>query len=153
MEDEERDESSVLEMQKKIRGPLGWDSPSYANINDLREIHYDDVLGLIKVHFVGTFIETHVFHSTYWSQHHFFKEDPMCKASFMQTDEESMKGYLNLVTVWMKDSTSLVATSSISGRVIAAAITRINSHLDRTNTYSRVQVKKARRGLDFSFQQ
>ena len=64
----------------------------------------------------------------------------MCKSSFLLNDPESVKGYLDLIRVWMKDSTSIVALSSKSDRVIGTAITRINSALDKTNTYSRVQV-------------
>ncbi|OXU21911.1 hypothetical protein TSAR_008117 [Trichomalopsis sarcophagae] len=39
-----------------------------------------------------------------------------------------------------EDTTSLVAISAKSGRIIGAAITRINSFLYKSNTYSRVQI-------------
>lgn len=65
----------------------------------------------------------------------------MCKAAFLLDDVESVKSYLDLIRIWMKDSTSIVALSAISGRVIGTAIARVNSALDMTNTYSRVQVE------------
>lgn len=41
----------------------------------------------------------------------------------------------------MKDTTSLVALSLASGRVVGVAVARINSDSDKTDTYNRVQVR------------
>ena len=64
----------------------------------------------------------------------------MCKSSNLLQDRESKQQYLNLIKIWMNDSTSLIAISKSSGKVIGTVITRINSSLDKTNTYSRIQV-------------
>lgn len=64
----------------------------------------------------------------------------MCKAISLLEDEKSVKGYLDFIKTWMKDTTSLVALSLASGRVIGVAVTRINSDSDKTDTYNRVQV-------------
>lgn len=73
-------------------------------------------------------------------QRHFFAEDPMCRAINILGDSVSTQSYLDSVQLWMKDTTSLVAVSSKSGRVVGTVITRINSSLDRSNAYSRIQV-------------
>jgi hypothetical protein len=56
-------------------------------------------------------------------------------------DSESLEAYLNLIRQWMRDTTSLVAVSLKSGRIVGTVIARINRKLDKTNTYSRVQVR------------
>ncbi|KYM96734.1 hypothetical protein ALC62_12526 [Cyphomyrmex costatus] len=63
----------------------------------------------------------------------------MCKAIALSQDETSIKSYLDLMRTWMKDTTSLVALSLASGRVIGVAVTRINSNSDKSDTYNRVQ--------------
>lgn len=65
----------------------------------------------------------------------------MCKAAFLLQDQESVNAYLNLIKTWIKDTTSLIALSLASGRVIGIAVTRINSDSDKTDTYNRVQVR------------
>lgn len=65
----------------------------------------------------------------------------MCKASSLLQDETSVNGYLELVRTWMKDTTSLIATSVKSGRVVGAVVARINSDPEKTDTYHRVQVR------------
>jgi len=74
------------------------------------------------------------------SQHHFFREEPMCRAVALLEDQTSVKAYLNLIRTWMKDTTSLVALSLASGRVIGVAVMRINSSSDKSDTYNRVRV-------------
>ena len=64
----------------------------------------------------------------------------MCKSIELLRDPTSVKTYLDLITNYMKDTTSLVAISAKSGRVVGALITRINSRSERSNTYSRVNV-------------
>ena len=64
----------------------------------------------------------------------------MCRSKRLLKDHESKQQYLDLIQVWMNDSTSLIAISKVSGRVVGTIITRVNSLLDKTNTYSRVQV-------------
>jgi len=76
------------------------------------------------------------------SQHHFFREEPMCKTVALLQDETSVNSYLDLIRTWMKDTTSLVALSLTSGRIIGVAVTRINSNLDKSDVYNRVQVHK-----------
>lgn len=68
----------------------------------------------------------------------------MCKASSLLRDETSVNGYLELVRTWMKDTTSLIATSMKSGRVVGAVVARINSDPEKTDTYHRVQVRSRR---------
>lgn len=74
-------------------------------------------------------------------QHHFFREEPMCKAVSLLHDQKSVNVYLDFIKTWMKDTTSLVALSLASGRVIGVAITRFNSDSDKSDTYNRVQVR------------
>lgn len=64
----------------------------------------------------------------------------MCKVVNLLRDNVSINNYLELIRVWMKDTMSLVATSSKSERVIGTAIMRIDSSFDKTNTHSRMQV-------------
>ncbi|KZC14636.1 hypothetical protein WN55_07050 [Dufourea novaeangliae] len=64
----------------------------------------------------------------------------MCKASALLQDQSSVNGYLELIRTWMKDTTSLVACSVKSGRVIGTAITRIDSFPEKTDVYGRVQI-------------
>lgn len=45
----EKDEITMA-IQGRIEAPLQWDSPPFAKIIDLKEIHYDEVLSLLKVH-------------------------------------------------------------------------------------------------------
>lgn len=73
-------------------------------------------------------------------QHHFFREEPMCKASSLLEDPTSVNDYLELIRTWMNDTTSIVAVSLKSGRVIGVAVTRVNSRIEKTDTYQRVQV-------------
>ncbi|XP_076163226.1 uncharacterized protein LOC143144566 [Ptiloglossa arizonensis] len=105
---------------EEMKTSLVWDSPEECIIQDLQEEQYDKALHLIK--------------------NHYFREEPMCKASSLLQDQSSVNAYTELVRRRMKDTTSLVANSVKSGRVIGVAVTRINSELDKTNTYSRVQV-------------
>lgn len=65
----------------------------------------------------------------------------MCRAVALLEDQASVSVYLNLMRTWMKDTTSLVALSLVSGRVIGVAVTRINSDSDKSDTYNRVQVR------------
>ncbi|XP_076643343.1 uncharacterized protein LOC143353711 [Halictus rubicundus] len=64
----------------------------------------------------------------------------MCKACALLQDQPSVNGYLELVETWIKDTTSLVACSMKSGRVIGVAITRIDSHPEKTDVYNRAQI-------------
>nr|XP_012224499.1 PREDICTED: uncharacterized protein LOC105673443 [Linepithema humile] len=117
--DEKKKDEFTVEMEVKMLMPLIWDSPAICKIQDLKEAQYEEVLRLIK--------------------HHYFKEEPMCKAAFLLQNQESVNAYLNLIRTWIKDTTSLVALSLASGRVIGIAVTRISSDLDKTDTYNRVQ--------------
>lgn len=65
----------------------------------------------------------------------------MCKSASFLDDPASIHDYLQLVRTWMKDTTSLVATSLTSGRVVGVAVMRINSGPEKTDTYNRVQVR------------
>lgn len=64
----------------------------------------------------------------------------MCKASSLLEDTTSVNDYLELIRTWMNDTTSIVAVSLKSGRVIGVAVTRVNSRIEKTDTYQRVQV-------------
>lgn len=64
----------------------------------------------------------------------------MCKASSLLDDPTSVNDYLEFIRTWMSDTTSIVALSIKSGRVIGVAVTRINSKSEKTDTYQRVQV-------------
>ncbi|KAG7212178.1 hypothetical protein KM043_012518 [Ampulex compressa] len=119
MDVEEKDER-VLQMEARMYAPLEWDSPATCRIQDLKEAQYEEALRLLK--------------------HHFFREEPMCKASLLLQDRQSVNGFVELLRTWMKDTTSLVALSLTSGRVVGVAVTRINSRSDKTNAYSRAQV-------------
>ncbi|EGI65427.1 hypothetical protein G5I_06098 [Acromyrmex echinatior] len=63
----------------------------------------------------------------------------MCKTIALLQDETSVKSYLELMRAWMKDTTSLVALSLTSGRVIGVAVTRINSNSEKSDVYNRVR--------------
>ncbi|XP_067208541.1 uncharacterized protein [Linepithema humile] len=119
--DEKKKDEFTVEMEVKMLMPLIWDSPAICKIQDLKEAQYEEVLRLIK--------------------HHYFKEEPMCKAAFLLQNQESVNAYLNLIRTWIKDTTSLVALSLASGRVIGIAVTRISSDSDKTDTYNRVLVR------------
>ncbi|KYN40646.1 hypothetical protein ALC56_04955 [Trachymyrmex septentrionalis] len=116
MDEEKR--YDIVEMEARMYAPLEWDSPAICKIQDLKEAHYDEALRLIK--------------------HHFFREEPMCKTIALLQDETSVKTYLDLIRIWMKDTTSLVALSLTSGRVIGVAVTRINSNSEKSDIYNRV---------------
>ncbi|XP_017763607.1 PREDICTED: uncharacterized protein LOC108553280 [Eufriesea mexicana] len=116
---EEKDEFA-LEAEARMKAPLEWDSTAKCKILDLKESQYDEALHLIK--------------------RHFFREDPMCKSSSLLQDQTSVNDYLQLIRTWMKDTTSLVATSILSGRVVGVAVMRINSGPEKTDTYNRVQI-------------
>lgn len=64
----------------------------------------------------------------------------MCKAVSLLEDSKSVNAFLNLIKTWMKDSTSLVALSLTSGRVIGVAVIRVNSDSDKSDTFNRVLV-------------
>ncbi|XP_023290723.1 uncharacterized protein LOC105694443 [Orussus abietinus] len=64
----------------------------------------------------------------------------MCKASYMLEDQDSVKSYLHLIRVWLKDTTSLVALSTRTGRVIGAIVARVINSEDKADTYDRVQI-------------
>ncbi|XP_076618901.1 uncharacterized protein LOC143340608 [Colletes latitarsis] len=115
----EKDELT-LQMEARMKAPLVWDSPDNCEIKDLQEPQYDEALRLIK--------------------RHYFREETMCKASSLLQDQPSVKEYIEFVRTRMKDTTSLIAVSVKTGRVIGVAITRINSDPEKTNTYSRLQV-------------
>ena len=66
----------------------------------------------------------------------------MCKTIALLQDETSVKTYLDLIRIWMKDTTSLVALSLTSGRVIGVAVTRINSNSEKSDIYNRVLVRE-----------
>ncbi|XP_076240035.1 uncharacterized protein LOC143182736 [Calliopsis andreniformis] len=119
MDLDEKDERAV-EIEQRMKAPLEWDTPPTCKIKDLHESHYDETLRLIK--------------------HHFFREEPMCMASSLLQDQLSVKEYLDVIRTWMKDTTSLVALSPVSGRVIGTAITRICTGSEKTDTYERVQI-------------
>ncbi|XP_058794142.1 uncharacterized protein LOC131665910 [Phymastichus coffea] len=97
-----------------------WYSNAKFKVMDLHESHYDEVITLIK--------------------HHFFAEEPLCKSSKLLDDSASVASYLNFIRTWMKDTCSLVAVSAKSGRVIGVAITRIDSSIEKSDTFNRVQV-------------
>ncbi|XP_034183318.2 uncharacterized protein LOC117605751 [Osmia lignaria lignaria] len=113
------EDDRAVEMEARMLAPLEWESTANCKIIDLREPLYNEVLRLIK--------------------RHFFREEPMCKASSFLQDQPSVKEYLELVHTWIKDTTSLIATSLISGRVVGVAVMRIDNEADKTNTYNRVQ--------------
>ncbi|CAL7951583.1 unnamed protein product [Xylocopa violacea] len=117
--DDEKDEFA-LEMDIRMKAPLEWDSSARCKIFDLKEPHYDEALRLIK--------------------HHFFREEPMCKSSALLQEQASVNGYLELIRSWMTDTTSIIATSIASGRVVGVAVARINSEPEKTDTYCRVQI-------------
>ncbi|XP_032678350.1 uncharacterized protein LOC116847449 [Odontomachus brunneus] len=117
MEEEKKDEL-MLEMEARIYAPLQWKSLAPCKIQDLKAAQYEEALRLIK--------------------HHFFREEPMCKAASLLEDSRSVNAFLDLIKTWMKDSTSLVALSLTSGRVIGVAVTRVNSESDRSDTYNRI---------------
>ncbi|XP_076224103.1 uncharacterized protein LOC116431017 isoform X1 [Nomia melanderi] len=64
----------------------------------------------------------------------------MCKASALLQEQSSVNGYLELIRTWTKDTTSVVACSVKSGRVIGVAITRIDSLPEKMDVYNRVQI-------------
>ncbi|KAF7380988.1 hypothetical protein HZH68_015863 [Vespula germanica] len=68
----------------------------------------------------------------------------MCKSIELLNDKISVNSYLNLIKTWMRDTTSLVALSINSGRVVGVAITRINTDSEKTNIYERNQVLTGR---------
>ncbi|XP_076377900.1 uncharacterized protein LOC143259458 [Megalopta genalis] len=124
----ETDEFS-LQVEARMKTPLVWDSPANCTIQDLKESQYDEVLRLIKYDQIP-----------YFFQHHYFREEPMCKACALLDDQSSVNDYIELVRTWMKDTTSLVACSVKSGRVIGVAVTRIDSLPEKTDVYNRVQI-------------
>lgn len=65
----------------------------------------------------------------------------MCKAASLLEDSKSVNAFLDLIKTWMKDSTSLVALSLTSGRVIGVVVARVNSDSDKADTYNRVLVR------------
>ncbi|KAK2583537.1 hypothetical protein KPH14_009492 [Odynerus spinipes] len=121
MDDDDKDDNKRLKMEARMHAPLEWDSPVYCKILDLQES-----LSISS------------------PQHHFFREDPMCKAISLLKDKISVDCYLDLIRTWMKDTTSMIALSAASGRVVGAAITRINSNSEKTNTFSRNQELKGK---------
>ncbi|XP_076754263.1 uncharacterized protein LOC143425404 [Xylocopa sonorina] len=64
----------------------------------------------------------------------------MCKSSALLQNQASVNGYLELIRSWMTDTTSIIATSIASGRVVGVAVARINSEPEKTDTYCRVQI-------------
>ncbi|XP_029174494.1 uncharacterized protein LOC114943073 [Nylanderia fulva] len=116
---EEKKDTFTIEMEARMYAPLEWDSPAICKIQDLKEAQYEEALRLIK--------------------HHFFREEPMCKAVSLLEDQKSVNVYLDLVKTWMKDTTSLVALSLASGRIVGVAVARIKSDADKSDTYDRVQ--------------
>ncbi|KAI4481315.1 hypothetical protein M0804_009435 [Polistes exclamans] len=118
--DKDDKDDKLLEMEERMYAPLEWDSSIYCKIQDLDESLYDEACRLIK--------------------HHYFSDEPMCKAISFLKDKLSVNCYLNLIKTWMKDTLSLVALSGTSGRVVGVAVTRINSDSEKTNTFSRNQI-------------
>ncbi|XP_078050771.1 uncharacterized protein LOC144477157 [Augochlora pura] len=121
---DETDEFS-LQVDARMKAPLVWNSLANCTIQDLKESQYDEVLRLIK--------------------HHYFREEPMCKACSLLDDQSSVNGYLELVRTWIKDTMSLVACSVKSGRVIGVAVTRVDSLPEKTDVYNRVQILEGRK--------
>ncbi|XP_050451733.1 uncharacterized protein LOC126851627 [Cataglyphis hispanica] len=117
--EKKEEDKFIAGMEERMYAPLEWDSPATCKIQDLKEVQYEEALRLIK--------------------HHFFREDPMCKTVSLLEDEKSVTAYLDFIKTWMKDTTSLVALSLASGRVVGVAITRINSDPEKSDTYNRVQ--------------
>ncbi|XP_072761054.1 uncharacterized protein [Anoplolepis gracilipes] len=117
--DEEKNDKFTVGMEARMYAPLEWDSPAICKIQDLKEAQYEETLRLIK--------------------HHFFREEPLCKAVSLLQDQKSVNVYLDLIKTWMKDTTSLVALSLTSGRIIGVAVARFNSDADKSDTYNRVQ--------------
>ncbi|KAL0099082.1 hypothetical protein PUN28_020260 [Cardiocondyla obscurior] len=115
---DKEDNVDLIGIEARMYAPLEWDSSETYKIQDLKEEHYEEVLRLIK--------------------HHFFREEPMCKAIALLNDQTSVKAYLNLLRTWMKGTLSLVALSAKSKRVIGVAVTRINSDSDKSDTYNRI---------------
>lgn len=64
----------------------------------------------------------------------------MCASAGLPEDPQSVECYLEYIRVWMKDTTSLVAVSTKSERVVGVVIARPNIEVDRSITYSRMQV-------------
>ncbi|XP_063991952.1 uncharacterized protein LOC135170236 [Diachasmimorpha longicaudata] len=117
--DVERDEM-LVKMQERMKAPLEWPSIGSCKILDLQPQHFSEALRLIK--------------------RHYFKDDPMCAAAGLSEDPISVEYYLECIRMWMKDTTSLVAVSGKSGRVVGVVIARINVEVDRSITYSRMQI-------------
>ncbi|XP_011306801.1 uncharacterized protein [Fopius arisanus] len=117
--DVQKDEM-LLKMQERLKAPLEWPSIDSCKILDVQPQHFDEVLRLIK--------------------RHYFKDDPMCASAGLVKDPLSVECYLDYIRVWMKDTTSLVALSSKSERVVGVVVARPNIEVDRSITYSRMQI-------------
>ncbi|KAJ8667118.1 hypothetical protein QAD02_008780 [Eretmocerus hayati] len=106
--------------ETNISAPIVWVSDRKFVVQDLRENYFEDVITLLK--------------------HHYLSEEPLCRSTNIIRDRVSANAYLDRIRSWMRDTCSLVAVSKKSGRVVGAAIVRMNSFLERTNTYSRVLI-------------
>ena len=73
-------------------------------------------------------------------QNYFINEETLCRASEMSGDEESVEALFEVVTIWMKDLTSLIAVEEGTGRMVGLLICRVQHLLDHTRTFSRIQV-------------
>ncbi|XP_011495020.1 PREDICTED: uncharacterized protein LOC105359947 [Ceratosolen solmsi marchali] len=113
-----------MDIEMKIYAPITWGIKPKFKIQDFRENRHEEILLLIK--------------------HHYFREEAMCRSSKLLDDAVSLHEYLNIIRMWMNDTTSLVAVSVKSGRIIGTVITRINRNFDKTNTYSRMQILEGR---------
>ncbi|XP_011306800.1 uncharacterized protein [Fopius arisanus] len=159
--DVQKDEM-LLKMQERLKAPLEWPSIDSCKILDVQPQHFDEVLRLIKVN-EKTIRNVHgknehlqcdlesrpitcctvsyiCMNFLIQLQRHYFKDDPMCASAGLVKDPLSVECYLDYIRVWMKDTTSLVALSSKSERVVGVVVARPNIEVDRSITYSRMQI-------------
>lgn len=61
----------------------------------------------------------------------------------MNQDRSSVERFLEMALTWMKDTISICALSSRTGRLVGAVVMRINSLIDKSETYNRIQVPVA----------
>ncbi|XP_066593247.1 uncharacterized protein [Prorops nasuta] len=111
------EDEKLLQIEAKIREPILWGSPPICKIMDLQESHYVEALKLIK--------------------HYYFPDDPLWKNDY-QDDRESVLAYLDSVETWIKDTTSLIAVSATTGRVVGVIVLRIRSFTEKLDTFDRV---------------
>ncbi|KAJ9599185.1 hypothetical protein L9F63_010362 [Diploptera punctata] len=111
---------SGLSLQERIKAPLVWARlTSGVRIEDLQEKRFPEALQLLREYFLT--------------------EETLCRASEISEDEESVMGLFEIVTLWMKDLTSLIAVEEGTGEVVGLLICRVQHLLDHTRTFSRIQ--------------